>query len=95
MFGNFVNRVLKFTLSRFEGSVPGGGHAEPRDKALFSELEQRIDDYQAHLEALSFRKATIELRAIWAAGNVYLGDLEPWRLLDADRLARRASCARP
>ena len=93
VFGNFVNRVLKFTASKFDGQVPDGGAAGPREAALFSELDGRILAYQAHLEALSFRKALIELRAIWAAGNVYLADLEPWKLMDSDR-ARAAAIVR-
>ncbi|HYN09855.1 MAG TPA: methionine--tRNA ligase [Vicinamibacterales bacterium] len=93
VFGNFVNRVLKFTASKFDGQVPAGGEAGPREAALFAELDGRIAAYQAHLEALSFRKALIELRAIWAAGNVYLADLEPWKLVESDR-ARAAAIVR-
>jgi methionyl-tRNA synthetase len=85
VFGNFVNRVLKFTASKFDGQVPAGGDAGAREAALFAELDGRISAYHAQLEALSFRKALIELRAIWAAGNVYLADLEPWKLMDSDR----------
>jgi methionyl-tRNA synthetase len=85
VFGNFVNRVLKFTASKFEGQVPDGGDAGPREAALLDELRTRLTAYQTHLEALAFRKALIELRAVWAAGNVYLADLEPWKLVERDR----------
>jgi methionyl-tRNA synthetase len=85
VFGNFVNRVLKFTASRFDARVPDGGTPGAREDALHAELARRIAGYQEHLDDLSFRKAVFELRAIWAAGNVYLADVEPWKLIDADR----------
>jgi methionyl-tRNA synthetase len=85
VFGNFVNRVLKFTASRFESRVPDGGATGPREATLVAELTERLSAYQQHLDAVSFRKAMAELRAIWAAGNVYLADVEPWKLVESDR----------
>ena len=85
VLGNFVNRVLKFSASRFESRVPDGGAPGPREAALVAELAERISAYQRHLDAVSFRKAMAELRAIWAAGNVYLADVEPWKLVESDR----------
>jgi methionyl-tRNA synthetase len=85
VFGNFVNRVLKFTASRFDARVPAGGTPGAREDALHAELGRRLAGYQEHLDDLSFRKAVFELRAVWAAGNVYLADVEPWKLIDADR----------
>ncbi|MFN7177768.1 MAG: hypothetical protein ACK4MX_12895 [Thermaurantiacus sp.] len=32
----------------------------------------------AHYEAMEFRKAAAETRALWAAGNEYLTKAEPW-----------------
>jgi methionyl-tRNA synthetase len=34
---------------------------------------------------MSFRKAITSLRAIWTAGNVYLAEQEPWKLVNTDR----------
>ena len=41
----------------------------------------------AHYEAMEFRKAAAETRAIWAAGNEYLTRAAPWVKFKTDRAA--------
>src|SRR5215831_15376809 len=72
VLGNFVNRVTRFCASRFESEVPGEGKYGDEEKALERDLDERVARYTEHLEALEFRKALGELRAIWVAGNEYL-----------------------
>jgi len=48
------------------------------------ELERRVAAYTVCLEDKQFRKATAELRAIWAAGNAYWEQSEPWKAIKAD-----------
>ncbi len=91
VLGNLVNRVLKFTASRFGNEVPAGGEAGPEENALIAEVEKRLTAYTAEMEALNFRKSTHELRAIWAAGNEYLQRAEPWAKFKTDPDAAAAS----
>jgi methionyl-tRNA synthetase len=91
--GNFVNRTVRFAASRFEGRVPQGGELATLERALLSELEERVRAYERHLEQLAFRKAAGELRAIWAAGNVYFARAEPWAAMKVDP-ERAATCIR-
>ena len=72
VLGNFVNRVAKFCGARFEGQVPSEGEYGDEEKALIAELDKRVADYTAFFEAMEFRKALAELRAIFVAGNEYL-----------------------
>ena len=69
VLGNFVNRVTKFCVARFDGKVPGEGAYGEDEKALIAELDRRVAQYTEHLEAMEFRKALGELRAIWVAGK--------------------------
>ena len=78
VLGNFVSRVTKFCRSKFGESVPEGGSYGPRETALISDLQRRLETYQTHMEAVEVRKSAAELRAIWALGNEYLQAAEPW-----------------
>jgi len=83
-FGNFVNRTLRFTASRFATEVPGGGETGPAEVQLVAELAGAVARYDANLAGLQFRKAATELRAIWALGNAYLDRVAPWQAIKTD-----------
>ena len=85
VLGNFVNRVTKFCVARFDGKVPGEGDYGEEEKALIADLQIRVEQYTAYLEAAEFRKAMGELRAIWVAGNEYLTRAAPWTQIKTDR----------
>lgn len=81
VLGNFINRITKYCVSKFEGQVPEIGGAAVRGEAeaeLQAELELRLPQMLAHYEAREFRKALAETRAIWACGNEYLTKAAPW-----------------
>ncbi|MEL6567683.1 MAG: methionine--tRNA ligase [Pseudomonadota bacterium] len=78
VLGNFVNRITKYTKSKFDGKVPGEGQAGEDEAWIAEELSTRLKALTEHYEAMEFRKAAAETRAIWAAGNEYLTRAEPW-----------------
>ncbi|MBI1358679.1 MAG: methionine--tRNA ligase [Alphaproteobacteria bacterium] len=78
VLGNFVNRITKYAQSKFDGKVPAEGQAGEAEAWMVKELKTRLPQLQAHYEAMEFRKAAAETRAIWAAGNEYLTKAEPW-----------------
>lgn len=84
VFGNFVNRIVKFAASKFDGIVPKGGAPQEPERRLLAELEQHLRAYERHLDEMSFRKAITSLRAMWTAGNVYLAEQEPWKVMKTD-----------
>lgn len=85
VLGNFVNRVTKFCVSRFDGKVPVEGAYGDDERALIQELEGRVAQYTDLMEAMEFRKGLAELRAIWVAGNEYLTKAAPWTHVKTDR----------
>ena len=85
VLGNFLNRLTRFTASRFDGKVPEGGTYGPDELALIAELDRRVAQYTEHMEAMDFRKALGELRAIWVSGNEYLTRAAPWTMIKTDR----------
>jgi methionyl-tRNA synthetase len=91
VLGNFVNRLTRFTASRFDGKVPEGGAYGEDEAELAAELDERIERYTNFLETMEFRKALGELRAIWVSGNEYLTRAAPWTTLKSDRNRAAAS----
>jgi len=78
VFGNFVNRITRFAAARFDSKVPVEGAPGELEAKLEVELGERIAALTAHHEAMEFRKAAAETRALWAMGNEYLQVAAPW-----------------
>jgi methionyl-tRNA synthetase len=85
VLGNFVNRVTKFCVARFDGKVPGEGEYGPEESRLILELDGLVAQYTEYMEALEFRKSLGALRAIWVVGNEYLTRAAPWTHIKTDR----------
>ena len=83
-FGNFVNRTLKFTESRFGSRVPVGGSPGPEELELIADLDAGMANYTELLARMEFRKAMAQLRDIWARGNEYFDAKAPWAAVKAD-----------
>ena len=84
VLGNFINRITRFAASRFDSQVPAGGAPGEREAALAAQLQSRLAALTGHYEAMEFRKAMAETRAIWALGNEYLAAAAPWTVLKND-----------
>jgi methionyl-tRNA synthetase len=78
VLGNFVNRITKYCVGKFDGKVPEGGTAGEAEQWIEVELSARLPQLIQYYEAREFRKAMAETRAIWAAGNEYLTQAAPW-----------------
>ncbi|ADM09912.1 methionyl-tRNA synthetase [Parvularcula bermudensis HTCC2503] len=84
VLGNLVNRVTRFTASKFEGQVPPGGEPGEAEQTLYREVDDRCAALTGALEAMEFRKAFAALRGLWAAGNEYLQVTAPWTAFKTD-----------
>ncbi|MDO8802482.1 methionine--tRNA ligase [Phenylobacterium sp.] len=84
VLGNFVNRILKFTETRFEGVVPDGGEPGPLEEKLYADIDAKLTELNEQMEAIDFRKATQALRQLWVLGNQYLTEAAPWTAIKTD-----------
>ncbi|HEX5262107.1 MAG TPA: methionine--tRNA ligase, partial [Phenylobacterium sp.] len=84
VLGNFVNRILKFTETRFEGVVPAGGGDGPLEFKLHKDVLAKLRELTENLENREFRKASTSLRQLWVLGNGYLTEAAPWTTLKTD-----------
>lgn len=78
VLGNFVNRITKYTVSKFEAALPSAGTPGEDEAWMAAELKKSLAAIAGHYEDMEFRKAAAETRALWAAGNEYLTRAEPW-----------------
>lgn len=81
VLGNFVNRILKMTASKIGTNVPAGGEWGDMEREFIRVLSARIADYSKYMREMEFRKALVELRAIWVEGNNYLTTAAPWTVI--------------
>jgi methionyl-tRNA synthetase len=84
VLGNFVNRVLKFCETRFEGVIPQGGEPGELEEALYADVSAKLADLTEQFEAIEVRKSAQALRALWVVGNEYLQVAAPWTAIKTD-----------
>ncbi len=84
VLGNFVNRIVKFTESRFDGAVPAGGAPGPLEAKLEDEVLAKVGELTGLMEDREFRKSAQALRQLWVLGNGYLTEAAPWTALKTD-----------
>lgn len=78
MLGNFVSRVCKLTDKNFGLNIPNAGEL---DSSLTVQVNEKISDLTAALDACEFRAAIVALRSLYAIGNEYMTVKEPWALV--------------
>ncbi len=78
--GNFINRVLSFTASRFGGKVPVG----TLDSEVNEKITRAFANVSSHLEKTEFVKATEALLNLGHFANKYFNDQKPWETVKTD-----------
>ncbi|MBY6153748.1 methionine--tRNA ligase [Vannielia litorea] len=90
VLGNFVSRVTKFCRSKWGEEVPAGGALSDNGKALIAELQGKLTEYTAQMDAIEVRRAAATLRSMWVAGNEFLQSAAPWTTYKEDPEAAAA-----
>lgn len=84
IFGNFVNRTLVLTHKFFDGKVPEQAALTSTDHEILDEIGKFPSRIAQSLEHYRFREALAELMSLARAGNKYLTETEPWKLIKTD-----------
>jgi methionyl-tRNA synthetase len=85
-FANFVNRIKVLTLKNF-GKVPSRNNLTPRDHELMAEVLRAKEEVGKQIAAFHYKDALNEMMSIARAGDRYLSELEPWKLVKTDPAA--------
>ena len=81
ILGNFVNRALVLTHKYYEGKVPAPGALYDIDEEVIGKLKRMPEQIGAAIEQYKFREALNSMMELARAGNKYLADTEPWKLI--------------
>jgi methionyl-tRNA synthetase len=84
VLGNFVNRILKFCESRFDGTIPAGGEPGELETRLYENVGAKLAELTEFMESMEIRKSAQALRALWVLGNEYLQEAAPWTAIKSD-----------
>ena len=90
VFGNFINRITKFALSKFDGIVPYASdnseniYQNKLDFDTFVAIQDKISEIADGHDKMDFRYAASQTRALWVLGNEYLQVKAPWTLYKTD-----------
>lgn len=93
ILGNFVNRIVKFSQAKFGDALPKSGVLTETETKMIAELQERLARLTALHEAMEFRKAAAETRALWVLANEYITEAAPWTSFKTDP-ARAATATR-
>ena len=81
ILGNFVNRVMVLSHKYYEGKIPQG----KLDTSLIKKIEKSHQLTSQAIEKFQFRDALFEAMSLARAGNLYLQENEPWKLINTDK----------
>jgi methionyl-tRNA synthetase len=90
IFGNFINRVLVLSNKFYEGKIPAINSPLTDERLLtcrqvcFDGIAQSLNAMREDLDAVKLRDAQAEFINVARAGNKYLADTEPWKLIKTD-----------
>ena len=84
IFGNFINRTLVLTHKYYNGKVPVTSAYTKEDLLVLEELGNAPDKIAKAIEQFKFREAISEWMNVARAGNKYLAETEPWKLIKTD-----------
>jgi methionyl-tRNA synthetase len=90
-YGNLVQRVLTFTYTRFDGSVPTPGVIDEASRALLDKARDAIDVTDKLLYRCHFREAVRAGMTLAQEANRYLDEKAPWKAIKTDKEAAGTS----
>jgi methionyl-tRNA synthetase len=81
IYGNFINRVMVLTHKYYNGVLPEAKTLTTADREVLVTLQQTPKALENSLERFRFREASQLLMNLARAGNKYLADEEPWKVI--------------
>jgi len=84
IYGNFINRAVVLTHKYFNGIVPECGSLTEIDLELTEKIREFPAKIADSIEQYRFREALTLVMDLARAGNKYLADTEPWKIIKDD-----------
>ncbi|OPL18141.1 MAG: hypothetical protein AVO35_06455 [Candidatus Aegiribacteria sp. MLS_C] len=87
VFGNFINRTMKFAHRYFEGKVPEPGPAGEAEEALMSLARATRDEMGELIRGFNLKTACLKAMELARESNRYFDQSQPWKTAKTDRTA--------
>ncbi len=84
VLGNFVNRTLVLAGNYYNHVTPGITHLHDSDRELLGILKHSLHQIGESISKYRLREALALMMDVARAGNKYLADHEPWKLVKSD-----------
>lgn len=84
ILGNFVNRALILNQKYFNGVIPKCGELTREDKRIVSIINDTPKKVEDLLYQYKIREAQSNVMNLARAGNRYLAETEPWKLIKTE-----------
>jgi methionyl-tRNA synthetase len=84
-FGNFIHRTLTFISTQFNGEIPKAEALDADAEQALKTLKEKVETVAEEIEACRLQAAVSNLMSISRAGNQYLNEKEPWKLIKEDK----------
>ena len=84
IFGNFVNRTLVLTKKYYNRVTPSRNNLLEVDIELLKTIKETPENIAQAISSFRFRDAQGEAMKLARAGNKYLADTEPWKVIKTD-----------
>ncbi len=86
IIGNYVNRLLTFTVKNFDGKIPQPSELTQEDKDAIATVEEFFtNNYYKNLSARKSRRPLIDYIDIYRTLNKYFNDMAPWKVIKEDK----------
>lgn len=84
ILGNFVNRTNVLLHKYYDGIVPAPGEYTALESETEAEVRRSMHEVEVLIRDYKFRDALREAMNVARAGNKYLADAEPWKVIKTD-----------
>jgi methionyl-tRNA synthetase len=85
VFGNFVNRIMKFTFKTFDGRVPEPSGEGEEERKLIESAAAARSEMEELLRNFKLKAACLRVMDLAREGNRYFDQSQPWKTARTDR----------
>ncbi|MFO8184118.1 MAG: methionine--tRNA ligase [Candidatus Aegiribacteria sp.] len=85
VFGNFINRTMKFAHRTFDGRVPEPGEPGEAEERLMRSAAAARDEMEELMRGFSLKAACHRVMELAREGNRYFDQSQPWKTSRTDK----------
>ena len=86
-YGNLAHRTLTFTYKNFNGEIPQPGELDAHSKEIIALAHETLKVMDGQLYQCHFKEAIRSAMSLAQAGNRYIDEKSPWKVIKTDRTA--------